>query len=137
MWVDEQPLPDLFRVMAQPAKLRELLFHDPNNYLAKMIIADEPDDERRMTGYQSMTALARVIWERPYSPKLPARLRRVACPTLLLWGEDDKLVPPAYGEAYRKYLPQAQWQTIPRCGHLGMFEKEAEFVEAVTRFCRD
>ena len=89
-----------------------------------------------MAGYQAMTALARVVWERPYSPKLPARLRRVQCPTLLLWGEDDKLVPPAYGEAYRKHLPHAEWKTIPRCGHLGMFEKEAEFVEAVTRFAR-
>jgi pimeloyl-ACP methyl ester carboxylesterase len=137
MWVEEQPLPDLFRVMAQPAKLRELLFHDPNDAIAKLIIADEPDDERRVAGYQAMTALARVVWDRPYSPKLPARLRRVTCPTLLLWGEDDKLVPPAYGEAYRKYLPQAQWHTIPRCGHLGMFEKEGEFVEAVLRFCRD
>lgn len=137
MWLDEQPLPDLFRVMAQPAKLRDLLFHEPDGYLAKMIIADEPDDERRLLGYQAMTALARVIWDRPYSPKLPARLRRVTCPTLLLWGADDKLVPPAYGEAYRKHLPQAKWQTIPNCGHLGMFEKEAEFVEAVLRFCRD
>ncbi len=136
MWVEEQPLPDLFRFMAQPAKLRELLFHDPEGYVAKMIVTDEPDDERRMMGYQSMTALARVVWERPYSPKLPARLRRVQCPTLLLWGEDDRLVPPAYGEAYRKHLPHAEWKTIPNCGHLGMFEKEAEFVQAVTQFAR-
>jgi hypothetical protein len=25
---------------------------------------------------------------------------------------------------------------IPNCGHLAMFEKEAEFVEAVTAFCQ-
>jgi len=25
---------------------------------------------------------------------------------------------------------------IPHCGHLAMFEKEAEFVEAVTTFCQ-
>jgi pimeloyl-ACP methyl ester carboxylesterase len=136
MWVDEQPLPDLFRYMAQPARLRELLFADPRHFLAREIIQDEPDDERRLAGYQAMTALARVVWERPYSPRLPARLHRVRCPTLLLWGEQDRLVPPAYGEAYRKHLPQAEWQVLPGCGHLAMFEKEAEFVEAITRFCR-
>ena len=53
---------------------------------------------------------------------------------LLLWGENDRLVPPAYGREYAKYLPQAQWQTIPACGHLAMFEKEAAFVDAVRKF---
>jgi len=89
-----------------------------------------------MTAYQSMTVLARLIWERPYDPKLGQRLHRISCPVLLLWGAEDRLVPPAYGEAYRKYLPQAEWHLIPQCGHLPMFEREAEFVETVARFCR-
>jgi pimeloyl-ACP methyl ester carboxylesterase len=136
LWVDEQPLPDLFRHMAHPSRLRPLLFHDPDGYMATMVIADDADDERRLAAYQAMTALARLVWDRPYDPKLPQRLHRIACPTLLLWGADDKLVPPAYGEAYRKYLPKAEWKTIADCGHLGMFEKEGEFVEAVSSFCR-
>jgi pimeloyl-ACP methyl ester carboxylesterase len=136
LWVEEQPLPDLFRDMARPDRLRELLFRDPNGYVAKMILTDHPDDEWRLAGYQAMTVLARLMWERPYDPKLPERLHRVRCPVLLLWGADDRLVPPAYGEAYRKHLPQAEWKLIPECGHMGMFEKEAEFVETVTRFCQ-
>ena len=90
-----------------------------------------------LAAYQAMTVLARLVWERPWSPKLPARLHRVQCPVLLLWGEHDRLVPPAYGEAYAKYLPQAELQAIRDCGHLAMFEKEEEFVEEVTRFCRE
>jgi pimeloyl-ACP methyl ester carboxylesterase len=136
LWVDEQPLPDLFRYLVQPAKLRELLFHDPDNYLAKMIISDEPDDERRLAGYQAMTVLARMVWERPYDPKLAARLQRIKCPVLLLWAENDRLVPPAYGTAYKKHLPHAEMQLIPSCGHLAMFEKEAEFVSAIRRFAQ-
>jgi pimeloyl-ACP methyl ester carboxylesterase len=134
LWVDEQPLPDLFRYLIQPAKLRELLFHDPESYMAKMIIADEPDDERRLAGYQAMTVLARMVWERPYDRQLAGRLHRIGCPVLLLWGENDRLVPPAYGMAYKKFLPRAEMKTIPGCGHLGMFEKEEEFVAAVRRF---
>jgi pimeloyl-ACP methyl ester carboxylesterase len=136
LWVDEEPLPDLFRHMNNTQKLRELLFAEPEGYIAKMIITDEVDEERQLAAYQSMTVLARLVWDRPYDPKLASRLRRVRCPTLLLWGAQDRLVPPSYGEAYRKYLPQAELQLIPQCGHLGMFEKEAEFVEAVSRFCR-
>ncbi len=134
LWVEEEPLPDLFRVMTQPENMRELLFHDPNGYMAKMIIADEPDDERRLAGYQAMTVLARLVWQRPYDPKLPDRLHRVKCPVLLLWGENDRLVPPAYGSAYKKHLPQAKLELIPGCGHMSMFEKETEFVEAIRTF---
>jgi pimeloyl-ACP methyl ester carboxylesterase len=137
LWVDEQPLPDFFRHIAFPEKMRQFMFAEPEGYVAKMIIVDEPDDERRMVGYQNMTVLARLVWERPYDPKLAARLHRVKCPVLLLWGDKDALVPPAYGQAYARHLPQAKFQTIPNCGHLAMFEKEKEFVEAVTRFCRE
>ncbi len=137
LWVDEEPLPDLFRYMTDKPRLRELMFHDPAGYMAKLIIADDPNEEQMMAAYQSMTVLARLVWERPYDPKLAARLHRVRCPTLLLWGESDKLVPPSYGEAYRRCLPHAELKLLPACGHLGLFEKETEFVEAVTRFCLD
>jgi pimeloyl-ACP methyl ester carboxylesterase len=136
LWVEDQPPADLFRDMAYPDRLRGLLFHEPEGYMAKLVITDEPDDERRLTGYQALTVLARLVWERPYDPKLAERLHRVQCPVLLLWGAHDRLVPPAHGEAYKKHLPQAELRLIADCGHMPMFEKEAEFVEAVTRFCR-
>ena len=140
LWVEEQPLGDLFRYMESKAEnrnhLRRLLFHDPEGYMARLVVVDEPDEERLLAGYQALTVLARLIWERPYDPKLAARLYRVVCPTLLLWADDDRLVPPAYGEAYRKHLPQAELKLIPDCGHLAMFEKEQEFVDAVAKFCR-
>ncbi len=136
LWVDDPPLPDIFRIMQDRKKLRDLLFHDPKGAMASMVIKDEPDEETMMTGYQAMTVLARLVWERPYDPKLAARLHRVRCPTLLVWGAQDKLVPPAYGEAYKKHLPHAEWKLIPNCGHLPMFEKEAEFVDIITKFCQ-
>ena len=83
-----------------------------------------------------MTVLARLVWRRPYNPRLAARLHRIDCPTLLLWGEHDRLVPPAYGEEYRKHIPNVEWSVIPHCGHLPMFEAEAEYVERVLRFVR-
>jgi pimeloyl-ACP methyl ester carboxylesterase len=111
--VPEEPLPDLFRYLQSPARLRQLLFHDPESALATLALPDQADDERRMAGYQAMTVLARLTWERPYSPTLARRLHRVKCPVLLLWGESDRLVPQAYGKAYAAHLPQARWQTLP------------------------
>lgn len=137
LWVEEEPLPDLFRIMHDSTKVRELLFHDPNSYIAGMVIADHASDERLLTAYQSMSVLARLVWERPYNPKLADRLHRIACPVLLLWGAHDRLVPPAYGEAYKKYMPKAELKLIANCGHLPMFEAEAEFVDTIGKFCKE
>src|SRR5262249_35744411 len=86
VWGDEQPLPDLFRIMQDRRAIRRLLFHEPEGYVARMVIQDDPDPEKLLNGYQAMTVLARLVWERPYNPKLAGRLHRVRCPTLLLWG---------------------------------------------------
>jgi pimeloyl-ACP methyl ester carboxylesterase len=136
LWVDDQPLGDLFRVMNNPDQLRRLVFHDPDGYIAKLVIADNPPEDRMLKAYQSLTVLARLVWERPYDPKLAGRLHRITCPVLLLWGDNDRLVPPAYTEVYRKHIPHAEIKIIPNCGHLPMFEKEAEFVETIVRFCQ-
>jgi pimeloyl-ACP methyl ester carboxylesterase len=136
LWVDEEPLPDLFRLLPERDRLRELLFHDPRGAAAQMVLQANPDEDRMMAAYQAMTVLARLTWERPYDAKLAQRLHRIQCPVLLLWGANDRLVPPSYGQAYRKHLPQAQWHLIPDCGHLPMFEREAEFVAAVAKFAR-
>jgi pimeloyl-ACP methyl ester carboxylesterase len=135
LWVPQTPLGDLFRVMRDRDKLRQLLFHDPTSAIATLIVRDNPDEESMMAAYQSLTVLARLTWERPYSPKLAKRLHRVRCPTLLLWGAQDRLVPPAYGEAYHRLIQGSQLKLLPQCGHLPMFEREADFVQTIADFC--
>src|SRR5580704_5687541 len=70
LWVDEQPPGDLFRIMHDRDRLRQLLFHDPQSYMARLILQEEPDEEKLLAGYQNLTVLARLVWERPYDPKL-------------------------------------------------------------------
>jgi pimeloyl-ACP methyl ester carboxylesterase len=137
LWVEDVPLGDLFRIMQDKDKVRNMLFHDPKSAIATMVIRDNVDEQTMMQVYQNMTVLARLVWERPYDPKLAQRLHRIQCPTLLLWGAHDKLVPPAYGEAYKKHIEGAELKLIKDCGHLPMFEKEAEFVETLQKFCED
>jgi pimeloyl-ACP methyl ester carboxylesterase len=137
LWVDEEPLPDLFRAVQDRAKLREMLFYDAASAAATMVIREELNEQTTLVAYQAMTVLARLIWERPYDPKLAERLHRIQCPTLLLWGDHDRLIPPAYGEAYRKLIPGAEFRLIKNCGHLPMFERETEFVQEITKFCAE
>lgn len=138
LWLDDQPYWDLFRYQMDIPKLREALFYDPTSYQATMIIKDrhELNEETLLAIYQNQTALARLVWERPYDPKLANRLRRVTCPTLILHGDSDRLIPPAYGALYHRLLPHSELHVFKQCGHLPMFEKESEFVDVLARFCR-
>jgi pimeloyl-ACP methyl ester carboxylesterase len=137
LWLDDEPLFDIFRHGQDTQRLRQAMFHDPNGYQAQMIIREigTLNDETLLSVYQSMTALARLVWERPYDPKLPQRLYRIQCPTLLVWGESDRLVPLAYGEAYQQLIPGSRLHIVRSCGHFPMFEQEAEFVDLISRFC--
>jgi pimeloyl-ACP methyl ester carboxylesterase len=136
LWVEEEPFPDLFAFMQDRDRVRRTLFHHPDSAVAHLLFKDDPDEERLLAAYQNLTVLARLVWERPYDPKLAGRLHRVQCPTLLVWGAHDKLIPPAYAHAYQKHIPHAELKLIPDCGHLPMFEREAEFVDIVGKFCR-
>jgi pimeloyl-ACP methyl ester carboxylesterase len=138
LWIEGQPYFDLFRHSMDTKLLRKVLFHDPTSYQAEMILKDRStlSDETLIAIYQNSTVLGRLVWERPYDPKLAERLHRIKCPTLVLHGESDKLIPPAHGELYHRLIPGSKLHLFKECGHLPMFEKEAEFVDVIGRFCK-
>src|SRR5438445_2709602 len=59
LWVEGQAPHDLFRYMENRVesrqRMREVLFHDAQGYMAKTILADNPDEERLLLGYQALT----------------------------------------------------------------------------------
>ena len=55
-----------------------------------------------------------------------SRLDALTMPTLVLWGEQDALVPVAVGQALAAALPRAQFEVLAGCGHLPTLEKPAE-----------
>lgn len=80
-------------------------------------------------------SFARFCWE-PYmhNPKLRHRLRRIKCPTLFVWGEEDGIVTPDYGRAYAALVPGSEFVAIPKAGHLPHIEQPAAVLDAVSRF---
>jgi pimeloyl-ACP methyl ester carboxylesterase len=43
-------------------------------------------------------------------------------PTLLLWGSEDRIVPPGQAEHWQRLLPHAQLKMFPAAGHLVLDE---------------
>jgi pimeloyl-ACP methyl ester carboxylesterase len=60
-------------------------------------------------------------------------LHRVACPTLLVWGARDNLVPLEDGFQYARRLG-SPLRVLPACGHLIVGEQPRELAQAVQRF---
>ncbi len=96
---------------------------------------DDPPEELMLMMLKAMEALARIGWN-PYlhNPRLYDRLYRVNMPTLLVWGEHDHLIPPAYGEAFQRAITNSELVLIKECGHLPMFEQTEQFVKHLVNF---
>ena len=65
---------------------------------------------------------------------LRAGLARIQCPTLLLMGQRDQLVPAGAGEALLKLLPDARLHVFPHAGHAPFFSHRPEFVAQLGAF---
>ena len=55
-----------------------------------------------------------------------SRLGALTMPALVLWGEDDALVPVTVGRQLAADLPRAQFDVFKGCGHLPTLERPAE-----------
>src|SRR3954467_3011408 len=58
-----------------------------------------------------------------YSQTLPHLLGGVRCPSLILWGDDDRIVPIDTAETWHHALPGSTLKTIAACGHFAEMEK--------------
>lgn len=61
-------------------------------------------------------------------------LAAIAVPTLLLWGEQDELIPLACGEDAASLIPDAKLVVLPDVGHIPSIEAPDEFVRVVSEF---
>lgn len=109
----------------------KVMFHDPSKgpNLATLT------DEQSTVLAADRIAHALYTWD-PYmhNPKLRHRLHRIDVPTLLIWGERDRVVSVSYAEAYRAMIPGATLVIVPEAGHLPQVEQPGLFLDHVLSF---
>jgi pimeloyl-ACP methyl ester carboxylesterase len=62
-------------------------------------------------------------------------LPRIAVPTLVLWGADDRRSPMHVAEQLHDAIPTSELAVIPKAGHVSNMEQPEAFNAHVTRFC--
>lgn len=84
----------------------------------------------RMKGHAR--AFARLMAHRRRDT--PVDLASVRAPTLVLWGEHDRWLPPSLGEELARALPNARLEVVPAAGHLPLEEQPGYSNRALLAF---
>ena len=122
---------DLF-MMGEEDGLRAR-FHDATaaEATAARLLAPETEDVR----LANAITIARVAWApRLYDPHLEKWLHRIKAPTLVVWGANDRVLPPVIAAEWGRRIPGARVEIVPDCGHWVAHERPDALVAAVTRF---
>lgn len=117
-------------------EVRELLFRDPNSELAMGTIPDQMPSNTYMLFYKAQMVGARLGWKPPYlyNPRLRERLFRIQAPTLIVWGNEDKLAPVALSDSFAAGIANATVERIPGAAHALLLEQPQRAAELVTQF---
>ncbi len=113
-------------------RLRQF-FYDPKR--AEAMIARVLDPNNEDTALRNQTTVAKLVWQpRSHDPNLHKWLHRIDVPTLLIWGDTDRMFPKEHAQAFQQAIPGAKLAMIPQCGHVPQIEKPDEFVAALETF---
>ena len=126
---------DIFDIwLEHPKKVMEKKWHDVEK--GKRDFPSMPEDKLAIIA-RNIETTARFCWE-PFmhNPKLKHRLHRIQVPTLVVWGQNDGIVAPAYGKAYSKAIKGAKFAAIAKAGHYPQLEQPEAFMKAIGGFVR-
>lgn len=132
-----------------PGALAEDIFYDQTHPVAQMmhalneLTADvgkriEIPFEVVKPVATTLAATAKLGWD-PYlhNPKIPKRLWRITCPTLVVHGAEDKLIPPAHCAYYAEHIAGARQEHVPEAGHMLPWERPDDLAALVASFLRN
>lgn len=113
-------------------KLRRVM-HD-----AELVTPALEEEEYRINNSvgarESFEALGRYIAADLDRDVLGQQLAAAALPTLLVWGEEDKTVPPTAGQAARQLIPGSRLALLAGAAHTAYYERPEPFNQLLLDF---
>ncbi|GAA2055397.1 alpha/beta hydrolase [Catenulispora yoronensis] len=128
--VAAHPIRDFFALDARG--VAEYSYHEPERFYVDPATLAEEQIALRMGNMASL----RVLAGDPYmhDPTLDARLPAITAPTLVLWGESDRIATSGYGRALAQRIPGSRFEVILRAGHLPQLERPEATFGAIESF---
>ena len=127
--VPGHPIADFFSLT--PRQVAELSYHDPDRFGIDPTKLP-PEAQRLMAGNRAtLTVYSGTSMN---DTSLATRLADVTTPTLVLWGDSDRIADADYGRAYAGAIHGAQFQLLHKTGHLPQIETPGQLLDAITVF---
>jgi pimeloyl-ACP methyl ester carboxylesterase len=135
LWLDAHPVPDLFSKL--PHELLALLFHDAALGERMMTAGGDFDDPKFLEALtirntRQLALASKLLFPVP-DRGLDERLYRIRAKTVLVWGDSDRIIAPAYGDAFRRGITGAELVRIPAAGHMVIVEQSDAVIAALAR----
>jgi len=136
LWLDTHPIPDLFTLL--PHEFAELLFHDPVAGAALLTAGIDAGDPQSVQQFyiahsRRLAMAGKILFPIP-NRGVAKRLYRVRAQTLVLWGAEDRLLPPVYAERWAALIADSKLHVVENAGHMVPYEQPKEFARAVREF---
>lgn len=135
-WVFEEQLPSTFAwarapymgeflfaafYKERPEEKIALAFHDKKTYVTEAFV----EEVSRALDRPGTVAAALAAVRGQRFLEMQGRYRNVVHDTLLLWGAEDEVTLPVFGERLHTLLPNSRLMVYPACGHFPMLEAAA------------
>ena len=137
LWRDDAPVMNW--MLVAPAELPKYVFTDPEGAAAQALFPLPEDFEEaalaRTRLAWAMGATGKFIWPIP-DKGLKKRIHRVKAPTLLVWGDQDRLVPLVYAQEFARRLPCDRQEVVKNAGHAPHLERSEVTADIVRSFLR-
>ena len=122
-------------------EMKEVLFHDQSSprVVKRMARPEEGTEEQALWDRDFIWTIgctAKLIWPIP-DKGLCKRIHRISAKSLIIWGENDKLISPSYANDFKHAIADSQVFTLPLCGHEPPLEQTEKLEVAVRNFLSD
>jgi len=140
LWLDHHPIADIYTL--RPFEFAPLLFHEQATGTSMMTGGriDFSDDEALqrflIDNSRRLGTAGKILFPIP-NRRLSRRLYRITDPTLIVWGDDDRLLPEPYARAWEQHLPHARQVVVDDAGHMAPYEQTAAVASAIADFLVD
>src|SRR4029077_9204156 len=127
--VEGHPIVDFFSLTMD--QVAEFSYHDPDRF--RIDPTTMPEAQRAvMAGNRA--SLATYGGRSMGDPSLRGRLAHITVPTLVVWGDSDRIVDLEYGRAYAAAIPGATYMLLTATGHMPQLETPEQLLAPVWAF---
>ncbi len=131
LWREETPIPN-WMLITPATDMPKYLFYEPDGPLARVVFG-QADVDAQIKMVWSMACTGKFVWPIP-DKGLHKRIHRIQAPTLVVWGKQDRLVPPAYAQEFARRIPGSKVEMIEEAGHVLGLEHPARLAELTEKF---